>query len=445
MTKLKTLDGLSIYDTWRVLGYKPNQWAIDHVHGSKARFNSYCTCRQCGKTMALAGELNFHANKPPDEYGPPMVGVLSFDYAHAALSIDRWRQWMTNVGLPFKQNTNEHTIWLPWNGNAQVRWLSSAEDPYRVAGYTWSAFFIDEAQKVPDDVYHKLRPGLDVRDAPLYSFGTPDVIPDQTWFEGLFYRGLMTDQPNYHSFTLPAMQNRWMKPNTIKEAREGNMTEEAFRMLYLGQWIQLDNKVFRRKDVDSADREEELKSPRPGKTYVMGLDVAQTHDYSVVYVGEAETKKIVYKWRKSGLDYTIVEDMAAEIYNKFKCKSVMLEANGPGRPVADHLRKLGCYVIDPFLGNKNKSNYIESLAADLQFGRIALPQGDRQLERELKAYSRKSTPSGNLVYGAPEGYFDDTVIALMYTAHQMRTAGPSVIERYASWGNTLQDIGRRLT
>lgn len=433
------------WDQWNLLGYRPNGWALENVHNSEARFNYFCTCRQCGKTYTLAALLFEALTKPPDAFGPPQVGILSFDYKHALISVNRLRRWMAANDIPFKQNANERRLWLPWNKDASLYWLSAKQDPHATAGETWSWFGVDEAQGVPDEVYQIMRPGLDVRRSPLYVFGTPDVDEGQTWFEGGYRRGQMADQENYNSFTLPVTRNPWMTPETIREAREGNMTEEKFRMLYLGQWIQLANKVFRWDDIDKARRVEQLLGPRPERSYVMGLDIAQTHDYTVAYVMEIETKDIVFRWRKSRLDYTLVGDMVTQIAKAFNVRTVMLERNGPGAVVVDILRAKGVPVHDITLGNANKGDIIEHAAADTQFKRIGLPEGDPQLITELKAYLRKPTPGGRMGYGAPEGYFDDSVIAFAYAAEAARISGTLQVGSYLHWGQgSLIEAGRRL-
>lgn len=430
---------------WRLMNYTPNEWALKEVHHSRARFNTYCTCRQCGKTECAAMLIHEFASRRRDAYGPPLVGVLSNDYQHAEISIGKWRDRMVAAGVPFNQDENDHTIVLPWNSNATVKWLSAEQNPYAVAGYTWSAFIIDEAQGVPDEVFQKLRPGLDIRRAPLYSFGTPDVKGGQTWFEGFYRRGQMADQPNYHSFTLPVTRNPWMSYESIEEARWGNMTEEAFRMLYLGQWVQLANKVFRWQDIDRARRVTQQLQPVPHRGYVAGLDVGQAQDYTVLYIMDVANRNVVFRWRTSRLDYPTITKQVADFCKQFGVQVVTMESNGPGAPVRDYLRAHGVAVNDITLGNKNKGEIIERLVADTQQGRIGLPQGDNQLISELKAYLRKVTPTGNLKYEAPEGFYDDCVIALAYAAESARANGVVLVDSYAHWGgSSLSEMGRRI-
>ena len=47
-----------------------------------------------------------------------------------------------------------------------------------------------------------------------------------------------------------------------------------------------------------------------------------------------------------------------------------------------------------------------------------------KLINELKLYGYKTTRSGNVQYGAPEGYHDDCVVALALAAWQLKQTPP---------------------
>lgn len=412
---------------WNLFDYKPNEWAYREVHLCEARFAAFCTCRQVGKTFTLSMEIMDALTQPKDPlFGPPLVGVLSFDFPHAMISIDRLMESLKRAGIPIaSQNMNEH--WLKLDNGATLRWFSS-DDPYAVAGYTYSAFFIDEAQKVPDDVYTKLRPALDVRNAYLRAFGTPDTIPEQSWFEGLYLRGQDELEQNYYSYTVSCIENRWMSLESIREAYE-DLTEREFRMLYLGEWVDSDGKVFHVK-------EEQFDSPMLKKRekngmYVMGLDIGTMHDYTVAYIGDAKANKFVDGFRVNGLTYPDIEQRIIDLYRKWGASSVLMEANGPGKPVADALRLAGLSVTDMSLTNKLKSEVIQNLERQIEHNRVHFLKGDNQLKRELKAYTRKVSPSGNVLYTAPANFFDDTVIAAAYTVYKMRNPGRIRTSSYA--------------
>jgi hypothetical protein len=50
-----------------------------------------------------------------------------------------------------------------------------------------------------------------------------------------------------------------------------------------------------------------------------------------------------------------------------------------------------------------------------------------KLINELKLYGYKTTPSENVLYGAPEGYHDDCAIALALAAWQLKRSPPAGI------------------
>ena len=359
-------------------------------------------------------------------FGPPFVGVLSFDFPHAMIPIDRFIEALKKAGFPIaRANMNEH--WLMLENGATLRWFSS-DDAYAVAGYTYSAFFIDEAQKVPDEVWNKLRPALDVRRAYLRAFGTPDTIPEQSWFEGLFLRGQDELELNYHSYTVPCYENRWMSAESIREAWE-DLSEREFKMLYLGEWVDSEGKVFH--VPDSLFSGERLKERSKNGMYVMGLDIGTSHDYTVAYIGDAANGKFVDGLRVNGLDYPTIEQRIIDLYRKWGCTSVLMEGNGPGKPVADALRAAGLSVVDIALSNKTKGEVIQNLERQVEHNRVTFLKGDNQLKREMKAYTRKVSPSGNVLYTAPANFFDDTVMAAAYTTYKMRSPGAIRVSSYA--------------
>ena len=421
--------------SWRLFDYRPNRWAVEHVHQSPARFGYYCTCRQCGKTVSLSMELHDAMTRREErtnaregaDVGPNEVGVLSFDYEHAKLSIDRYMDALTKAGIPYHVNQNERWLQLDYN-KATLHWLS-IDNPFSVTGHTWSDFFIDEAQKVPDVVFNKLRPGLNVRAARLKAFGTPDIDPDQTWFEGGFLRGMDELEKDYHSFTLTARQNRWITPEEIRSAYE-DMSDAEFRMLYLGEWVDVSGRVFK------VDPERfvapMLREPVRGRNYAMGLDVGSLHDYTVAYIGDLGSKKFVHRLRMNG-DYTTIEPKIAALYRLFHCESITMESNGPNKPVIDHLRAENLVIQDMHLGGRNKGELIQNFERLNEHNSITFLKGDEQLQREMRSYKRKVSPSGNIQYSAPTNFFDDSVMAAAYLALKMRSPGTVRSSSYGSW------------
>ena len=64
----------------------------------------------------------------------------------------------------------------------------------------------------------------------------------------------------------------------------------------------------------------------------------------------------------------------------------------------------------------------------IENGQVTIPQIP-ELINELKLYGYKISASGNVQYGAPEGYHDDCVVALALAAWQLKRSPPLLRNR----------------
>lgn len=412
---------------WRALGYTPAEWALENVHSSEGRYTAVCTTRQCGKTTAGAPEIQLAMMEEKDEiHGWPWVGVLSYDYEHAEYLVDRWLDWVTEAFGPnyVKVDHNKHTAIVMVDGKPQAKlsWHSSS-DPRSLGGPTYSTLFVDESQKVPDEAWEVVRPALNVRKARVFAFGTPDMIPEQTWFRGLWLRG-RDGAPGYESHTVTCFDNPWISFDEILEARE-TMSDENFRMLMLGQWLDIDGKVFT--DTESAFQPDmwstfDQKKYDNGEIgpFLMGVDLAKEHDYTVAYIWDQRLQRTVHKYRVNGLDYPTVERELAALSKRWQVDYMVLDTTGVGNVVADHLREKGVSVRGVTFTNNLKAQMVGDLTRRFQHGIIGVDVRDVQLARELDVFRRKVTPSGAVTFSSPVNYFDDSIIALALVAGHAR-------------------------
>lgn len=376
---------------WSATGYTPNGWSYRHVHTRGERFITGTTTRQCGKTTTADDEVDSRMRADADlVFGPPAIGVLSFDYAHSWLLVDRWlsRVRKTDGRDRYYLNKNDKLI-VDRKTEATLRWFSD-DDPSAIAGYTLSDLIIDESQRVSDEVWGKARPTLNNRQARVLAFGTPDTAPNQSWFRGLWRRGQDPDEPNYYSFSVSCFENPWISLDEIRDARSG-VTEDEFRMLYLGQWLRADGTVFRHfEDCFSGQWEE----PRGGGRYMLSLDLAKEQDYTVCYVWDLDTGAVVHEYRINRLDYTDVEDHVDDLYRRYKASYLVMDVLGPGEPVADALRRRnGNILIRPFKANsRTKQQMISNLARMLEHQQITVPQDAVGLKAELSEFTSSVSP-----------------------------------------------------
>ena len=432
------------YRRWKVLDYRPNAWSLEHVHKSEARFGAYVTCRQCGKTVTAAHEIDLQLEAPADSiYGPPHVGVLGPTYDKAELSVNKYINLMRDKFGPdyVRVNLNKHQLSIPTTG-ARLTWMS-ADVPETTQGHTFSALVVDEAQNVADNVWELVYPTLSVRRGIVRAFGTPDITPDQTWFKALYWLGQDLDESDYHSFTLSAYDNVWMSVDEIEQAKR-TLPERTFRMLYLGEWVDIGGSVFQ--NIDRAIIDKPIPPPKSGVRYVMSCDLAMRDDYNVVLIGERASKTVVYLDRWNKHDLTLTYDRIYNIWEKYGQPAVIADGTGMGDAIVHELREHGMRNVRSVkFSSSNKMEMIGRLQGAIEHRRIMF-HNFKPLIAELKAYVYKQSPSGRLTAEAASGFHDDCVSALLLLNEGLRgTYGSGESYKYigGSGPSTLQDKIRK--
>ena len=395
-------------------GFRPNAWALEHIYGRDERFICGVTTRQTGKSSEGGMVLDAAMCAAPDLRGAPWVGILAPTYDKCDLIIQPYIEMLTDTFGPdsYRLNQNKHELEIidPIAGTdgARLKWLS-ADDPYGVIGYTFSALITDESQAIPDEVFFKIRPTLDVRNARMISFGTSDITIDQSWFQSMWMRGQDPLDTNYHSFRVTAYENPWMSLETIEDAKS-SLSEAEFRRLYLAEWVDLDGRVFTNFEGALLDN---IPLYQPTLTHSMAVDFAATEDFNVVMVGQNSIRAAIYKDRWNNISTIETMDRVADINHRFGKPICYIDATGlGGKAFADGLRQRGVRVHEVNFSNKSKMELITSLAADLQHRSLMFPRAWEDTIRELKAFLYKRTNGGLLTANAAAGYHDDCVVTL---------------------------------
>jgi hypothetical protein len=397
------------------------------------------TARQVGKSYAAAALIDERLSLPPDDFGPRNVAVLGPTYQKAWLSVDKYLQFVLPVyGREFAvPNMNEHRLWIPSTG-ARLHWLS-ADDPKSVVGFTFSDAITDESQDIADVVMGKFSPTLGVRNAPMWNFGTPDITPDQTWFKANYIRGQDDMFPNNFSATVECYECEFWTPERILQEKM-TMTEREFRMLMLGQWVDEEGQVFTgyQKALVPGDIET-APEPTPYTQYAIGVDLAVYEDFTVLIVGERNTRiaRAIYRWNTTDPfeTYERIEDIA----NHWNRAVLVVDESGIGIPMVRELReRLGAgRVFGHKITPANKMEMVGMLNQDMEHRRIMFPAWP-SLVRELKAYVYHATPSGKLTAEAAAGYHDDTITALMMLNLAFHRRTGNGVSGY-NWLETGQD------
>ncbi len=353
-------------------------------------------------------------SEPQGQFGAPWVGVLGSSYDKAELSVNLYIENLTRVfgkdSYRVNQNKHELTILDAAAGTvgARLKWLS-ADDAYSVVGFTFSKLIVDEAQAVPDEVWFKIRPTIDVRDARVFIFGTPDITQAQSWFEGMWLRGQDLIDTNYHSFSVASWETPWMKPETILDAK-ASMPENEFLRLYGGKWVNDAGRIFPHPETAIT---EYVPLFDPTKRYIASLDLAIYEDFNVLLIGEASTRTVIYKDRWNQSEPSLTYDRVAADLEQFGNPQLFTDATSPaGMAMSVGLRDRGIRVRPVEFTAANKLDLVHQLASDIQHRKIMFPKWDDLLQ-EFRAYVYGRTPSGRLTANAAAGFHDDIIMSLV--------------------------------
>ena len=398
-------------------GYQPFPWQAEHIHSrSENRIIAACG-RRSGKSTAIVAEAWRELTQPPDVVAgvehQPLVYIIAPNYE---LTMRVWEPFVkscisdpTSSNAPIlselvtSYNKERRLIELKTGARIQAK---SADNEVSLQGDRVTAAIIDEAHDVADSARNEFMPALTDAKGRLIAIGVPQ---SNNWFRSYWERGQSTlhEDNDYYSFSVPTTANPTIDASVVEEARL-EYPEIEFRQRFLAEWAESEGKVF--KNVDDCFNGK-LQSWQKGKHYLMGLDVAKQHDYTVAYVIDIKDMSIVASDRFNGLSYTALGPRIASLYQEYKCQTIHLDATGVGEAIKDILVDEGCHITNFKFTTQSKAQLVSTLVAEVEHGRVHFPYDDEQLKRELKLFEGKVMAGGNIQYSAPPGYFDDCVMA----------------------------------
>ena len=316
------------------------------------------------------------------------------------------RQIAGKIGAEIRKVDRQ--VILPGGGEVSVR---SADNPDSLRGEGLDFVVVDECAFVPELAWTEaLRPALSDRQGRAMFISTPK---GRNWFWRLWQRGMDDTQGEWRSWQFPTSGNPFIAPTEIDAARR-DLPERIYLQEYEAQFLEDAGGVFRR--VMEAATATEL-APEQGHTYVMGVDWGKSNDFTVIAVGDVNTKRMVAMDRFNQIDYRVQRARLATLAERYNPNVIMAESNSMGEPIIEQLQADGLPVRGFTTTNATKAALIEALSLALERSEITL-LNDAVLVGEMQAYEMDRLPSGMVRYSAPDGMHDDTVMAtaLMWEA-----------------------------
>ncbi len=317
-------------------------------------------------------------------------------------------------------------------GTGGVLQCFSGDNPQSIYSEAFEAVVVDEATRMKKAVYPAIMSTVTATGGKVRIAFNLDQGRSNWAVQG-FLNARAGDDPDHGYVFLRTDESPYVKPETIEMMRRA-LPDRVFRALYMGE-IQEDGAgVFR--DVESVHAGTLEDGPRPGRQYVVGLDLARKSDYSVSIVMDVEFRHVVAFDRRHGEPWLTQVGQVATLAEKWNNATVIPDATGVGDVVIEALLDLKVRLAPVVItGGRSvtetgvpKTTLIQNLIVAIEKKDLTFPAELVALTDELKAYEYDTTAMGNLVYAAPEGLFDDTVISLalaVWGAQHIYTGGPA--------------------
>ena len=212
----------------RSLGLEPDPWQMEVLTSRHTRLLLNCA-RQAGKSTAVAILGLSEALWLPGT----RVLLLSRSHRQSTELFRVVRDYFLRLGSPMKARLTVHEMHLA--NQSSVVCLPCREDTIR--GYSnVSLLVIDEAARVPDDLYRAVRPMLAVSGGRLVCLSTPYGK------RGFFYEAWVSRE-DWLRVEVPATQVKRIPPEFLEEERRA-LGESWFRQEYLCSFEALEGLVY---------------------------------------------------------------------------------------------------------------------------------------------------------------------------------------------------------
>jgi len=292
-----------------------------------------------------------------------------------------------------------------------------------IYGEAFDRVVIDEATRHPEGVFHAARSTVTATGGKIrIAFNTDRGA--RHWAIREFFRAQRGDEPTYGWLTMPTSSSPYVLPEDIEQARR-TLPNKVFEALYNAKVTEDGASVFQdvRKCIAGT-----LMEPFPGRSYVVGVDLARRHDYTVISVMDRGARHLVYHKRLHGQPWRAQREVIKDVAKRYNNAKVYGDSTGVGDPNIEELQHDGVNAEGVHLHQGMKRDLIEKLIVAIENTQITFPYID-EIISELETFEYAATAKGAVQYQAPEGFHDDCVVSLalaVYGLGDLRVSLPTV-------------------
>lgn len=302
--------------------------------------------------------------------------------------------------------------------------FASAENPTSNEGFQYDCMVLNEAGNIlknPSLWTNTLNPMAKGENTKVVFIGTPR---GRNYFWNLY--NMQNNSPEYKSWKITALDSDLWTKSELDRVQLA-LPEMAWRQEYLGEFLEENAGVFRKVSGCIDQNLALLDEGLPDHKYILGVDLAKYHDFTVLIGIDMATKQIVYFDRFNKLDWGFQQQKILEAHKNFNNAYIVIDATGVGDPIYENLSKTIHSRIIPFkINNASKKELIEELSIAIESKKLSYPQIEEMIS-ELQSYEFDISKFGNVRYSAPEGLYDDCVIALCLAWYGARSKSGTAI------------------
>ena len=403
------------YELVRSLGgYSPHSKQRE-LHVCLTRHRVVNWGRQTGKSKAAAVEA-IAASFGTESRPAPLVWVIAPGYNQAETIWTEIRSYLTATALrQFCESLTNSPMRARMLGGGVIE-AKTADDPDRLRGSSVDMAILEEAAMQSDYVVHNVvLPSFNVTRGRLLAISTPK---GKNWFHRWALMGMDVQRENVAYSHATSFDNPYADPETI-EAMRLTMSEDAFRQEYLAEFVSDGGSVFRRVRSCAVVPEFPVE-PVLGKPYVIGVDWAKHHDFTVFMVMDVHARRVVAFDRFNTIDYNVQIEHLKTLARRYNNAFCLMDATNESS-IVDICRKEGLRCEGFKFTYDSKKNVVDALVVAIEREEIGYP-AIPQLLTELEAFEYQVTRAGNVRMAAPEGedYYDDCVMSLALAWHAVR-------------------------
>ena len=285
--------------------------------------------------------------------------------------------------------------------------FASAEEPKNAEGFRYHRIVLNEAGLILKNSSlwdNTLEPMTHPRDGVKNKTRIIGTSKGKNKFHQLCFKN--DEDWGSHHFTI--YDCPFYSKTEIEKIKKG-IPQEVWSQEYLAEFIDGAGSVFR--NISNCIITDLHEEPQASCDYIMSVDLAKHQDFTVCYIADRNTNKVVFQDRFNQIDWGFQKSRIINLYQKFNCREAIIDSTGVGDAIFDDLSNAGLNLRSFKFTGTTKNPLIQNLSVAIDNRSITFHPFP-ELISELEIFGYEVSPMGAIRYNAPDGYHDDCVISL---------------------------------